>query len=208
MSKKITVNIERCLGCHTCQLACAVAHSSAANTSGDARQAGRAAFDPAVAAFGTDVVAVAATGEKPGYRIHVEHYGPKSVPLSCQHCEEAACVLACPTGAVKRLAPGKPVLVDEARCIGCSMCVQACPFGVMAMRAGGKVAFKCDLCITRLARGLQPACVSSCPTRALSLEEEESSSRDKRRAAVERLVSAQTAAEGAAANAAGAAGAR
>jgi carbon-monoxide dehydrogenase iron sulfur subunit len=171
MSKKITCNLERCLGCHTCQLACAIAHSAAG-----------------------ELVAIAALGEKPGYRIHVEHYGPRSIPLSCQHCEEAACVLVCPTGAVRRLAPGKPVLVEEERCIGCSMCVQACPFGVMAMRPGGKVAFKCDLCITRLAKGLQPACVSSCPTRALSLEEEESANKDKRQAAVQRMASAQAAA--------------
>jgi len=170
MSKKIICNIERCMGCHTCELACAIAHSAAG-----------------------EVVAIAVAGEKPGYRIHVEHYGPKPIPLSCQHCEEAACVLACPTGAVRRLAPGKPVLLEEARCIGCSMCVQACPFGVMAMRANGKVAFKCDLCVTRLAKGLQPACVSSCPTRALALEEEERDNKQKRRAAVERLATAAAA---------------
>ena len=188
MSKKITVRIERCMGCHTCELSCAIAHSSAAQKVG-----GEATADPVIAAADSAIVAIAAAGEKPGYRIHVEHYGPKAIPLSCQPCEEAACVLACPTGAVRRLAPGKPVLLEEARCIGCSMCVQACPFGVMAMRPGGKVAFKCDLCITRLAKGFQPACVSSCPTRALSLEDEPASNRDKRRAAVQRMAAAQEA---------------
>jgi len=193
MSKKITVKIERCMGCHTCELVCAVAHSSFAQGADAAGgRPGKATADPALAAPDI-VVALAAAGEKPGYRIHVEHYGPKAIPLSCQHCEEAACVLACPTGAVRRLAPGKPVLLEEPRCIGCSMCVQACPFGVMAMRPNGKVAFKCDLCITRLARGLQPACVSSCPTRALSLEEEAASNKDKRQAAVERLAMAAAA---------------
>jgi len=187
MSKKITVNIARCLGCHTCELACAIAHSPAGQAPG-------AAADPVVAGADNAFVALAAAGQRPGYHIHVEHYGPKSVPLSCQHCEEAACELACPTGAVKRLAPGKPVLVDEAKCIGCSMCVQACPFGVMAMRPGGKVAFKCDLCVARLARGLEPACASSCPTKALALEQEAESNKNKRRAAVERLVAAQAAA--------------
>ena len=180
MSKKITCNIERCMGCHTCELACAIAHS----VSGD-------------------LEAIALAGEKPGYRIHVEHYGPQAIPLSCQHCEEAACSLACPTGAVRRLAPGKPVLMDEAKCIGCGMCVQACPFGVMAMQPNGKVAFKCDLCVARLAKNLPPACVSSCPTRALSLEEEERDNKQKRQAAVERLVAAAGAA-GAAGAAAGA----
>ncbi len=185
MSKKITVKIEHCLGCHTCELACAIAHSSAVREG--------SAADPVVAAAADAVVALAAAGERPGYRIHVEHYGPKAIPLSCQHCEEAACVLACPTGAVRRLSPGKPVLLEEARCIGCSMCVQACPFGVMAMRPGGKVAFKCDLCVTRLAKGLQPACVSSCPTRALSLEEEVRDNKQKRQAAVQRMAAAEAA---------------
>ncbi len=187
MSKKITVKIERCLGCHTCELSCAIAHSSAVPE----LKPGEA--DPALAAPAL-ATALAAAGERPGYRIHVEHYGPKSIPLSCQHCEEAACVLSCPTGAVRRLSPGKPVLLEEARCIGCSMCVQACPFGVMAMRPGGKAAFKCDLCVTRLAKGLQPACLASCPTRALSLEDE-ASNKDKRRAAVQRMAEAQAAAE-------------
>jgi carbon-monoxide dehydrogenase iron sulfur subunit len=202
MSKKITVNIEHCLGCHTCELACAIAHSSAGAV--QLGEAGQGAADPALAAGHADpvltaaadaAVVLAAAGARPGYRIHVEHYGPKAIPLSCQHCEEAACVLACPTGAVRRLSPGKPVLLEEARCIGCSMCVQACPFGVMAMRPGGKVAFKCDLCVTRLAKGFQPACVASCPTRSLSLEDESASNKDKRRAAVQRMAEAQAAAE-------------
>ena len=124
MSRKITCHIERCLGCHTCELACAIAHSTVV------KEAGKNAADPDLA------VVMAAAGEKPGYRIHVEHFGPQAIPLSCQHCEEAACVLACPTGAVHRNAPGKPVLVEEERCIGCSMCVQACPFGVMSHEAG------------------------------------------------------------------------
>jgi carbon-monoxide dehydrogenase iron sulfur subunit len=178
MSRKITVSIERCMGCHTCELACAIAHASQ-TVGGEADRLG--------------IEAIAAAGLRPGYRIHVEHYGPKAIPLACQHCDVPACELACPTGAVRRLAPGKPVLVDEAKCIGCSMCVQACPFGVMAMRSNGKVAFKCDLCVQRLAKGLQPACVSSCPTRALRLEEGEQESKDKRQAAVRRLAAAQAA---------------
>ena len=186
MSKKITVSIERCLGCHTCELACAVAHSTVVP------ELGKAAADPALSAPAL-AVALAAAGERPGYRIHVEHYGPKAIPLSCQHCEEPACELSCPTGAVRRLSPGKPVLLDEARCIGCSMCVQACPFGVMAMRPTGKAAFKCDLCVQRLAKGLEPACLSSCPTRALRLDEGEQENKDKRQAAVRRLAEARAA---------------
>lgn len=170
MSRHIAVTIERCVGCHTCELACAISHSQS-----------------------EDLIAMAAAGERPGYRIHVETYGPRAIPLSCRHCEVPACVLACPTGAVKRQSQGKPVLVDDSKCVGCTMCVQACPFGVMAMRSDGKVAFKCDLCVRRLAKGLEPACVASCPTKALHTKGEEVSNQEKRKAAVQRLAEARDA---------------
>ncbi len=170
MKRRVTVDVEHCLGCHTCELVCAVAHS----------QAG-------------DLLAVLRSGERPGYRIHVETFGPSAVPVTCQHCEEPACAMACPTGAVRRLAPGKPVLVDAERCIGCSMCVQACPFGVIALNTEGKPAYKCDLCIRRQAEGQAPACVSSCPTRALHFVDEELTNRDKRRQAAARLAGAREA---------------
>jgi Fe-S-cluster-containing dehydrogenase component len=135
-------------------------------------------------------VLAAMRGERPGYRIHVESFRARPVPVACQQCEEPACVAACPTGAVHRNAAGKPVLVDDTKCIGCSLCVQACPFGMMTMIPEGKVAMKCDLCVRRLAKGLQPACVSSCPTRALVFEEEAVYTRDRRLAAAGRMVAA------------------
>jgi len=168
--RRISVTVELCMGCHTCELACAVAHSQA-----------------------KDLVLAASRGEKPGYRINVERFGALPVPVACQHCEEPACVAACPTGAVHRKADGKPVLMDDARCIGCTLCVQACPFGMMAMRMDGKVGMKCDLCIERLAKGLQPACSSSCPTQALHFLEEEVSTRAKRQAVAQKMVAAMKA---------------
>ena len=59
MSRKITVTIDKCLGCHTCELACAIAHSQA-----------------------KDIERILLAGERPGYRIHVETYGPRSVPVA------------------------------------------------------------------------------------------------------------------------------
>ena len=168
MAKVIVVDIEKCMACHCCELACAVAHSSTKELS-----------------------AAVQSGEQPGHRISVEAYGRKAVPVNCQHCEEPACVLACPTGAVYR--PGKkgPVLVEAARCIGCRMCVQACPFGVITLRGDGKGVLKCDLCVERLAAGQEPACVAACPTKALRFVEEEDANRVKRRKAAERMVLAQ-----------------
>jgi Fe-S-cluster-containing dehydrogenase component len=82
------------------------------------------------------------------------------------------------------------VLFDEQRCIGCKMCVQACPFGVITMRPDKKGVLKCDLCVERLARGEEPACVGACPTRALIFGDEQKAGRRKRRKAAERLVRA------------------
>ena len=172
MSKHITVAVERCVGCHTCELACAMSHSETGN-----------------------IELMSISGEKPGYRINVESYKSKAVPVNCQQCDDPACVRACPTGAVNRLSAGKPVLVDEERCIGCSMCVQACPFGMMTMKTDGTGAMKCDLCVHRLADGLLPACVDSCPTKALLFEDEDDQNRGKRISAAERLVDAQEKAE-------------
>lgn len=172
MSKHITVRIDRCLGCHTCELACAMAHSE----------------------YG-DIELMALHGEKPGHRVNVESYKAKPVPVNCQQCDDPACVHACPTGAVSRLSVGKPVLVDEDRCIGCSMCVQACPFGMMTMKNDGRSAMKCDLCISRQAAGKAPACVDSCPTKALMFEDEGVQNRGKRQTTAGRLVEAQEKAE-------------
>ncbi len=168
MAKRVIVNIEKCMGCHSCEIACAVAHSSS-----------------------KELESVMRAGEKPRYRINVEAYGIKAVPVNCQHCEEPACVAACPTGAVHRKAKGEPVLVDTERCIGCSMCVMACPFGVITLSSDGKGVLKCDQCIERLAKGMEPACVAACPTKALQYIEEEEANRAKRRKTAERMAAAQ-----------------
>jgi carbon-monoxide dehydrogenase iron sulfur subunit len=172
MGKIIAINIEKCMGCKSCEIGCAVAHSSA-----------------------KDLITSARLGEKPGYRISVEAYRHKPVPVNCQHCEEPACMLACPTGAIHREEEGKPLLFDGERCIGCRMCVQACPFGVITLSRDGKRVLKCDLCIERLAAGQEPACVTACPTGALLFIDEEEANRAKRRKVAERMVTAGQAAQ-------------
>ncbi len=149
MSKHITVALELCVGCHTCELACAIEHSQ---------------YD--------DIEQMALHGETPGYRILITTKNGKLKASTCRQCKKPACVEACPEGAIRRLADGKPVLLDQEKCAGHARCVEACPFDIMFMKPGGKIAIKCDLCIRRQAAGKEPACIESCPTRAIMFSEE------------------------------------
>ena len=56
---------------------------------------------------------------------------------------------------------------DYSTCIGCQYCVSACPYGVPVYNEEIGQAVKCDACIELRANGEQPACVASCPMRAL-----------------------------------------
>nr|WP_114987521.1 4Fe-4S dicluster domain-containing protein [Pragia fontium] len=87
--------------------------------------------------------------------------------VSCQHCEDAPCVSACPTGASYRDENGI-VQVDNKKCIGCDYCIAACPYQVRYLNPQTLAADKCNFCSdSRLSQGLEPACVSVCPTDAL-----------------------------------------
>ena len=71
-------------------------------------------------------------------------------PKSCLHCEDAACVTVCPTGASYKRAEDGIVLVDEDLCIGCGLCAWACPYGARELDADRGVMKKCTLCIDRI----------------------------------------------------------
>jgi len=62
-----------------------------------------------------------------------------------------------------------PVLWDESKCMGCRYCMVSCPFDVPKFeyhRAIPRIQ-KCDLCLDRIREGKQPACVATCPARAM-----------------------------------------
>ncbi len=108
------------------------------------------------------------------------------LPVLCNHCKNPPCVKACPSGSLSKRADGI-VHVNEDVCIGSRACVAACPYGEVffdgkqegyfatgltpyemqgyARRQKG-VALKCNFCVHRVDKGLQPACVETCPTRA------------------------------------------
>lgn len=52
------------------------------------------------------------------------------IPTLCNHCDNAACVKACPTKAMYKDDKGL-TLHDPKKCIGCKSCMQACPYEVI-----------------------------------------------------------------------------
>ncbi|MDY7219240.1 formate dehydrogenase subunit beta [Denitrificimonas sp. JX-1] len=85
----------------------------------------------------------------------------------CMHCEDPGCLKACPSpGAIIKHANG---IVDfnQDKCIGCGYCITGCPFDVPRISEKDKKAYKCTLCSDRVAVGLEPACVKTCPTGAI-----------------------------------------
>jgi Fe-S-cluster-containing dehydrogenase component len=86
-------------------------------------------------------------------------------PLRCNHCENAPCERICPVSALHYLDNGI-VNIDNERCIGCAGCVMACPYGAIYIDPETNTADKCTYCAHRVATGLMPACVVACPVEA------------------------------------------
>lgn len=79
----------------------------------------------------------------------------------CRHCEEGACVKACPVDALFRMENG--ILVRyNLRCISCKSCSIACPFGTIIPDILPYRVSICDYCIDRVSDEDIPLCVKTC----------------------------------------------
>ena len=140
MMRRVYCDTRKCLSCCTCEIACALRYSRG----DDLVQALQGAVD---------AVPLVSVMQGP--------LGPTL--LRCHHCDDAACIDACKTGAIFRDPETGKILIDEHKCIGCWMCVMVCPFGAVFPIESTGTAMKCDLCD----RYDAPACVTACPTGAL-----------------------------------------
>jgi Fe-S-cluster-containing dehydrogenase component len=52
--------------------------------------------------------------------------------ISCRHCDDAACIKACPAGCIYRDEDTGFVAVDADLCKGCRRCLSACPNDIPA----------------------------------------------------------------------------
>ncbi len=86
----------------------------------------------------------------------------------CMHCADPGCLKACPApGAIVQYSNGIVDFVPE-HCIGCGYCISGCPFNVPRLSKKTSTVSKCTLCSDRVAVGQEPACVKTCPTKAIT----------------------------------------
>ena len=141
------IDTDRCVACRSCEVACKQWNNLAPNVVGEAGPRWRRIVSIEDGTF-PDLTAV-------------------SMSMACMHCGKPACAAVCPTGAITKQAADGIVVVDQGKCIGCHYCFFACPFGVPQYGDDGTMQ-KCNLCLERLEQGKQPACVATCPSRALN----------------------------------------
>lgn len=137
----LLVDIDRCIRCHSCEVACKQEH------------------DLPIGPRWTRVVTVGP--RRVGGELCMDF-----AFTSCVHCNEPLCAYVCPTEAISRREDGL-VLISEEKCTGCGLCVSACPFGAIYINPDKQVAWKCDLCLKRVEDGLEPSCVQHCVGGAL-----------------------------------------
>lgn len=132
-----------CIGCHSCEVACAEQNGLPAGT----------VWRPVGEIEG---------GDHP----HTKRF---HLSMSCNHCLEPACLDGCPTNAYEKLDNG--IVAHHAEdCVGCQYCTWTCPYSVPAFQPDRRIVTKCDMCKPRLDEGVLPACVDACPTHAITVE--------------------------------------
>lgn len=115
---RITVDLEKCVGCRVCEIACSLKNYGECN--------------PARARI---------------FVVREEDDGALStIPVLCQQCEDPLCVAMCPATALSRNAKTHAVVVDPDKCLGCRTCVEVCPFGGPSVDPRTGKSEKCNLC--------------------------------------------------------------
>jgi Fe-S-cluster-containing dehydrogenase component len=142
----IVIDLERCVGCHTCTIAC-MTENNLDKGSGIVVQTigGKDRDTP--------------EGRHPDLHMHF-------LPIMCMHCLDALCMAACPSDAIKRR-PDGIILIDEKTCDACFNCVSSCPYGVIVSDDKNESVWKCNMCVDRIDEGLEPFCVLCCEGEAM-----------------------------------------
>lgn len=142
----LVIDLERCIGCHTCTIACKLENGLENGSWIKVQTIGGPHQDTP-------------SGEHPQLSMHF-------LPVLCMHCDQPPCRDACPLRAIFKREDGI-VLVDEGKCDGCQACLPACPYGALVYDEGKNIVRKCTLCAHRVEEGLEPFCLVCCETEAM-----------------------------------------
>lgn len=140
----------RCTGCKTCELVCKDYHDLGPDI------LFRRIYD---FEGGSWEKTSEGAWEKTAFNYHLA--------ISCNHCDNPACVENCPTGAMQKDAETGLVNSNPEVCIGCGTCQKSCPYDAPRIDAELSISRKCDGCLARVRNDEQPMCVGACPLRAL-----------------------------------------
>jgi nitrate reductase / nitrite oxidoreductase, beta subunit len=105
------------------------------------------------------------TPEERGQLFGVERLAFFHLPRTCNHCTNAACVAACPSGAIYKRGEDGLVLANQDRCRGWRLCVSSCPYKKTFYNWKEGRSEKCIGCYPRIESGEAPACFAACPGR-------------------------------------------
>jgi Fe-S-cluster-containing dehydrogenase component len=119
LQKVLQIDIEKCVGCKTCEAACSLKNTGKVHP----------------ARSRVKVIAYEKRGEYHNY-----------IPMVCQQCSTPLCMEACPTNAISKNQETGALLVDENACVGCKVCNMVCPIGGIGIDPVTNTAFKCELC--------------------------------------------------------------
>jgi formate dehydrogenase iron-sulfur subunit len=149
----VLYDASRCVGCQSCEFACAEANGLPEPKDSPA---------PGL---------VRETDEKSRSVINLYNTskGEVYVKRQCMHCNEPACVSACLTQAMYKTKEG-PVIWRGDKCMGCRYCMVSCPFNIpkFEYHSPNPKIEKCTMCFeNKLQNGEKPSCVENCPNEAL-----------------------------------------
>jgi Fe-S-cluster-containing dehydrogenase component len=148
----MAIDVDKCVGCYNCFLTCR--DEFAGND-----YPGYSAAQPMSGMNWMKVIEI----ERGTYpKVKVDH-----VPVTCSHCDSAACVKLDQSGSIYRR-PDGIVLIDPEKAKGNKDLVKLCPYREIEWNDELQLAQKCTLCAHLLDAGdPEPRCVESCPSGAL-----------------------------------------